>query len=176
MIQIPLINSDKFALVDDADYELVKGYAWWEHKVLDPNSESSGLSYAYGVKLPRKRGNERVVKMHRLILNKTNPKEIVDHIDHNGLNNTRANLRQITVAQNAQRARFTAETNPRKRHSKYRGVSYLGWHGRYLAYLNVNGKREYLGYFDTEEEAARARDKRAKELHGEFVRLNYAED
>ena len=173
MKEIQLINSTRVALVDDEDYEKLRGYAWWEHKVKEDNAEFTGLSYAYGVKLPRKQTGERIVKMHRLILGLKSSKQIVDHIDHDGLNNQKENLRLITAAQNAQRARFSACTNPRKRHSKFRGVSFLGWYGKYLAYVNCNGKREYLGYFDTAEEAARARDKRAKELHGEFVRLNY---
>ncbi len=166
-MQIKLTNSDRVALVDEASWELVKDYTWWEHKVSDQ------LSYAYGMKLPRRRSGEQVVKLHRLVLGYTQQDPHVDHIDGNGLNNCIANLRPITRAQNLQKANINPDRNPRKTHSKFRGVSYLGWHGRYLAYVNCNGKREYLGYFDTAIEAARARDKRAKELHGEFARLNF---
>jgi len=171
-IQIPLTNSDKFAIVDEADYDLVKDYSWWEHFP----EQSDRLSYAYGVKLPRKRTGEKVVKMHRLIMNETEKTKLLDHVDGNGLNNCRNNLEYITVAQNIQKADFDPARNKRKRHSKFRGVSYLEWHGKYLAYVNCNGKREYLGYFTTEEEAARVRDARAKQLHGKYARLNYEDN
>lgn len=171
-IEIKLTNSDRVALVDEADYPLVKDYAWWEHFP----DQSDRLSYAYGMKLPRSRTGERVVKMHRLVMGASSTDPNVDHIDGNGLNNQRANLEYITAAQNLQKAHFDPARNPRKIHSKYRGVSYLGWHGKYLAYVNCNGKREYLGYFDTAEEAARVRDARAKQLHGKYARLNFADD
>lgn len=169
-MQIPLTNSDKLVTIDDADFNIVKEYTWWEHKVTDR------LSYAYGMKLPRKRNGEQVIKMHRLIMGYTKKDGLLDHKDGNGLNNCRDNLELITVAQNQQKANLDPERNPRKIHSKFRGVSYLGWHGRYIAYVNNNGQREYLGYFDTDVEAAKARDARAKELHGKFVRLNFEND
>ena len=170
MLQIPLINSDKFVTIDDEDAAIIAGYAWWEH------AASPSLSYAYGMKLPRSRTGERVVKMHRLILGLEKGASIVDHIDSNGLNNVRSNLQRVTAAQNAQKANHTAGNMPHKRHSKFRGVSFLGWYGKYLAYVNAEGKRVYLGYYDTAEEAARVRDAKAKELHGKFARLNYEDD
>lgn len=166
-MEITLANSSRTATIDDADYELAKNYTWWEHKASDK------LSYAYGMRLPRTRHGEQVVKMHRLIMGYGKIDGLLDHKDGNGLNNQRNNLELITVAQNLQKADFDPTRNPRKVHSKFRGVSYLGWHGRYLAYVNANGKREYLGYFDTDIEAAKARDARAKELHGKYVRLNF---
>jgi hypothetical protein len=87
-IQIPLTNSDKFATVDEADYDLVKGYTWWEHFP----EQSDRLSYAYGVMLPRKRTGEKVIKMHRLVMGETEKTKLIDHIDGNGLNNRRNNL------------------------------------------------------------------------------------
>jgi hypothetical protein len=166
-MQIKLTNSNKIATIDDADYDLIKDYVWWEHKISDK------LSYAYGMKLPRKRRGEQVVKMHRLIMGLNKGDSSLDHIDGDGLNNSRGNLRPITMAQNLQKANFDPARNSKKVHSKYRGVSYLSWHKKYLAYINCAGKREYLGYFDTDAEAAQARDARAKELHGKFARLNF---
>lgn len=166
MKQISLINSDKKVLVDDEDFEYLTEYAWWEY------IPKKGVStYAYGVKLPRRTTGEKVVKMHRLITNA--PKElVVDHVDNNGLNNCKDNLRLVTLAQNSQRANNSA-SNPNKKHSKYRGVSYLGWYGKYLAYVDTKGKRKYLGYFDTDIEAAQARDALAKVEHGDFAVLNF---
>jgi hypothetical protein len=171
-IEIKLTNSDRVAYVDEADYPLVKDCVWWEHFP----TQTGRLSYAYGMKLPRTRTGERVVKMHRLILGFTKKDPLIDHVDGNGLNNCRSNLQPVTMAQNLQKANFDPERNPRKVHSKYRGVSYLKWYGKYMAYVNCQGKREYLGYFDTAEEAARARDAKAKQLHGKYARLNFAND
>ena len=171
-VEIKLINSSRVALVDAEDYDIVKEYVWWEHF---PKT-SDRLSYAYGTRLPRQRKGETIVKMHRLILGLGRATPLVDHIDCDGLNNQRANLQIISAAQNAQKARFDHARNPKKRHSTYRGVSFLGWHGRFLAYVNCDGRREYLGYFDTAEEAARARDARARQLHGKFARLNFEDD
>jgi hypothetical protein len=170
MAEIALINSTRTVQVDDEDLSMLAGYVWWEHTAAD------NLSYAYGVRLPRRTKSERIVKMHRLLLGLTVAKILVDHIDGDGLNNRKSNLAIITTAQNIQKANFRADKNKRKVHSKFRGVSYLGWYGKYLAYINCNGKREYLGYFATEEEAARARDVRAKELHGPYARLNYEDN
>lgn len=170
VIQVPLINSEKVALVDDGDALLIEGYAWWEHVA------RGNLSYVYGMKLPRTRKGERVIKLHRHVMGLGKAFPIVDHIDGNGLNNCRNNLQIVTKAQNAQKANLRPENNPRKRHSKYRGVSFLEWHGRYLAYIDHEGKRTYLGYHDTAEEAARVRDAKAIELHGQFARLNFAHD
>lgn len=168
-VEIHLTNSPRVAIVDETDFNLVKGYVWWEHF----SEASDRLSYAYGMKVPRVRTGERVVKMHRLLLGLKGGAPLVDHIDGDGLNNQRSNLQLVTAAQNMQKAVFDPANNPKKIHSQYRGVSYLGWYGKYLAYVNCEGKREYLGYYKTAEEAARARDARAKQLHGKFARLNF---
>ena len=112
----------------------------------------------------------RWILMHRILvgLGPDDRKIDVDHIDCDGLNNTRENLRTCTRSQNLM--------NMRKRESKcstiYKGVCFDKARGKFLAYVNKDGKRKNIGRFDTEELACDARDKWAKEMHGEFANLN----
>jgi hypothetical protein len=92
---------------------------------------------------------------------------VPDHKDGNPLNCQRDNLRIATRQQNSCNQKIRS-TNT----SGYKGVS---WHSRrykWQAYIMVNYKRVYLGLFGTAEDAAKAYNEKAKELHGEFARLN----
>jgi len=92
----------------------------------------------------------------------------VDHIDHDGLNNSRNNLRICSLAQNARNAVGNANTS-----SKYKGV---GWHRRikkWVATIQFNKKVYHMGYFENEIDAAKAYDKKARQLHRQFACLNF---
>ena len=105
--------------------------------------------------------------MHRVIM--TPPDQMfVDHIDHNGLNNTRSNLRLCTLAQNN-----CNSTSRRTSTSKYKGVSWKKVSKKWAASTQSMGKIYHLGYFTDEIAAARAYDKKAAELHGQFACLNF---
>ena len=105
--------------------------------------------------------------MHQFIMRPPKGK-VVDHIDGNGLNNRRANLRLCTPRQNRR------NTRPRRKTSAFLGVSRRG--SKYLARIKHDGRQLYLGLFDDEIEAARARDRKACELFGEFAWLNFPDD
>lgn len=149
-------------IVDDEDYEWAKDYTWW-----------SNVKRFYV--MTRKHKKDKWLYLHRMIMEKTHGdigKSHVDHISGNVLDNRRCNLRLCTRTQNMQNmGKFTTDT-----HSKYKGVCYLvstqKRRKRWLAYIEVNKKRKYLGYFMTEEEAALAYNQAAVEYYGEFARLN----
>ena len=149
MRRIKLTNSNKVALIDDEDYELVSQHKWRLH--------SCGInSYA------RTFLNGKKPMMHRLILAPP-PGMDIDHVNHNGLNNKRCNIRICTRTQNQ------ANSKPRKGTSKYKGVSWSNTEKKWRAFIRMNGKGRTIGRFDSELKAAKAYKKAAIEYFGEFA-------
>ncbi len=111
-------------------------------------------------------GKQHSVSMHRVLTGMSRLE--VDHINGNGLDNRRANLRLASRGQNAQNAKIHRPTQ-----SPYRGVIFNKAAKKWCASINVNGKRKHLGSFKTEIEAAVAYDKASLEFHGEFGRRNF---
>lgn len=108
---------------------------------------------------------------HRVVFavaNKRWPIGIVDHRDGDRLNNRPSNLREATYSQNA----ANAASRPKSR-SQYRGVSWSTSLQRWASRCKLNGREHFIGYFDTEVEAARAYDMTAVRVHGEFARTNF---
>jgi len=93
---------------------------------------------------------------------------LIDHINHNGLDNRKANLRLATRAQNSRNRRPVGRGS-----SKYKGVTYRKSDGVFIADIRAGRKRIYLGCFKSETEAAKAYDAGAKKYHGEFASLNF---
>jgi len=159
--KIPL-TQDKYAIVDPERYEELAKYTWFAVR--------SERGY-YAVRMTRaKRGSrvkQKAVRMHRVILKPPEGK-FVDHINHNGLDNRRANLRVCTIQQNM--------WNKRKQRgnysSKYKGVNWSKNERKWVARVTCNGRQVFLGYFDDEKEAAMAYDAKAKELFGEYAAPN----
>jgi hypothetical protein len=143
-----------FAIVDADDYEKLSQYKW-HVKVA-----RSGF-YAYRTE------NRKRISMHRQILNAP-PGMHCDHINHNGLDNRKANLRLCTPQQNSfnQHPRFNST-------SKYKGVSWSREARKWRADIKHNGRTIYIGYFEDEAEAAIAYDDYAIDLFGEFAWLNH---
>lgn len=105
--------------------------------------------------------------MHRVIAN-TPAGVFTDHVDGDTLNNQCSNLRDATNAQNLQN-RGKQQNNT----SGYKGVSWHKGHGAFGATIGDDNNLRHLGYFATAEDAARAYDKAARELHGEFAITNF---
>jgi hypothetical protein len=99
------------------------------------------------------------------------PGMFCDHINHNGLDNRKANLRPATHTQNVWNRR---KFKPHSR-SKYKGVDKANDMKRWRARIRVNGKRIYLGSFKTELAAAKAYDQAARKYHGDFAAVNFPE-
>jgi hypothetical protein len=106
--------------------------------------------------------------LHRFILGISNPKIQIDHKNRNGLICTRENMRIATNQQNS----FN-QIGAKNSTSPFKGVCFDKSRNKFAAYIKHNGKRFALGRFISEIEAAKAYDKRAKELFGEFAYLNF---
>lgn len=159
MIQIELTQGF-FATVDESDKDL-DVHKWYV------DTKSKNISYA------ARRSRSGIERMHRVILGRKigrdlTKEETVDHIDHNGLNNQRANLRIASTAENTHNQRIQT----RSKTSKYKGVYWYKTTGRWRARIKVQMKYISLGYFDREEDAARAYNEAALKYFGEFACIN----
>jgi hypothetical protein len=146
---IPLTQG-KFAMVDTADYEWLSRYKWHAIKV-------AGNFYAC-----RKEGGKTIL-MHRQIMQPPQRK-VVDHKNNNSLDDHRHNLRICTQQQNM------CNRRPHGSESGFKGVT--RHRDKWSARVKHRGKQYYLGHFDDPVEAARARDRKARELAGEYAWLN----
>jgi hypothetical protein len=93
---------------------------------------------------------------------------VVDHKNRNGIDNRRPNLRLATESQNCMNRQKQRVTS-----SKYKGVSWVRSSGKWKAAIQVDKKNLHLGYFEDEEEAARAYDAAARKYQGEFAYQNF---
>ncbi len=158
--RIPLTQG-KFAIVDPQDYDKLAKYKWFAMR------SRRGLYAIRMVKAKHGRSRQKNVRMHRVILDVPEGK-FVDHVNHNGLDNRRANLRVATMQQNS--------WNKRKQRgnysSQYKGVTWFKRAGKWQVRINCNGRTILIGYFYDEKAAVRAYDVKAAELYGEYAALN----
>lgn len=158
MKEIPLTQG-QVALVDDEDFEWLSQWKW---------CASRGATTFYAVRsTSRKTPPKRRIWMHRAIMGVTDIAMEVDHINGEGLDNRRANLRTATHQQNSWNVR-----RPRDNWSGFKGITRTPQH-RWAAGIVVRGKGIHLGNYDTPDDAARAYDGAARHYFGEFARLNF---
>jgi hypothetical protein len=143
-------------LMDDSDYGLVNQYYWY-------------IFQSHGCKYAQAKIKGSTVYMHRLIMN---PPEdmVVDHINFNGLDNRRKNLRIVTLKENS---RTNSKREKLKSHLHGVYPDLLPGRQGYYSKIGFQGKRIYIGHFTTQEEAARSYDRKALELFGDEAILNY---
>lgn len=110
------------------------------------------------------------VKLHRYLMGLTDPKILVDHKNRNPLDNRLSNLRPCSKSQNG------ANMIRKPKSNKYKGVFKYGAALKYSAQIQIEGVLHRLGTFNTAVEAAKAYDKEAYKLFGEFARLNFPEE
>lgn len=148
------------AVIDEEDWPLVSAYRW--HTKLNGR-----LIYATRNLLKDDSNQHRL--MHRLLLD-AKPGESVDHIDGDGLNNRRSNLRKCTHMQNKWNETKLRASNK----SGFKGVSQMPrCPSRWVAHITVRGRNTYIGSYRTPEEAARAYDCAAYAHYGEFAAPNF---
>lgn len=147
-------------LVDAEDVELVTRAGPWRYALCD------GKPYAQRV-IRRPDGTWTAERLHTFLTGWP----LVDHVNGNGLDNRRANLRAATPGQNQANMR-----RPRTNTSGFKGVSWFARTGKWRAYIGFENRQIHLGYFATPEEAARTYDAKAVELYGEFARPNFPEE
>ena len=151
MKQIPIKNQwNVFALVDDDLYDKIISFGSWR-------LQQHGGYAVCGVKS---------IKMHWLVVEIPFGME-ADHIDKNPLNNQRNNLRVCTHKENSANQRLQ-----KRRNGKYKGVEYRS-NDVFIAYIKSNQKKIHLGCFKTPEDAAKAYDKKAIELFGQYASTNF---
>jgi hypothetical protein len=141
------------AIVDDDIFDELNNYDWSYH----PNG--------YAHRMVRINGKQKRLMLHRYILN-AKPKQIVDHINRNSLDNRRENLRFVTAQQSS------CNTGP-NHGLGFKGTSFKKDHKKWKAVITIDSKNIHLGYFSTEEEAAKAYDVASKKYHGEYGYLNF---
>lgn len=154
MKQIPL-TQNKVALVDDDDFEIVNQFKWCFHQ-------------GYADRFTHYDDNKKQhhISLHRFIMNA--PVHLqVDHLDGNGLNNQKRNLRLATHQQNA----FNSEVQ-KNSGTGYKGVTWRPSNNTFQCRIRKDNKRIHIGIFKTKEEAALAYNQAAIKYHGEFARLN----
>lgn len=118
-------------------------------------------------------GTRKHISLHRTLMNPPDDM-VVDHINGNGLDNRRVNLRICTRAQNNHNKKKMG-SNTSGFVGVYKYAPHGTWDGRWYALVTVAGRTKHLGTFKIAEDAARAYDAAAKELIGEYARLNFPE-
>lgn len=156
-IEIPLTQG-KVAIIDAVDWDLVKDFKW--------HTQKNHLC-SYAIANIKRNGKRTTIGMHQILMG-TYSKMHVDHINNDGLDNRRNNLRVCTVSQN--RANSKTHLNNT---SGYRGVSFKKNTNRWKSQIRINKKLYDLGEFDLKEDAARVYDIISREWYGEYATLNF---
>jgi hypothetical protein len=154
------LTQNQVALVDDEDFERINQYKWY----------AAWDDCTQGFYVVRSTGN---LKMARFIMNCPSGM-LVDHKDHNTLNNQKANLRVCTFSENMRNSRKLGNFS-----SKYKGVSWNKRCKKWTAQIILTGifdqhYKQHLGYFYEEEKAALAYDIAAVKHFEEFACLNFS--
>lgn len=133
-----VLTQGMHAIVDDENFDCLNQFKWYAHK-------EGRLFYARRNSAMKNR-YRNVILMHRIIVNPPHSTEI-DHINGNGLDNRKENLRIVTTRQNQQNQHT-------KKSSNFPGVSKTSNHKKWRTFIVLNGKQRYLGQYEKETEAA----------------------
>jgi hypothetical protein len=155
------LSQGKVALVDDEDFEFLNQFKWYAKKA---NRTFYALRNSFYVENKKR----HTIQMHRVILGLKDLNIKCDHIDHNGLNNQKNNLRHSTNAENCKNQK------PKEGYSSiYKGVCWCNKRKKWRANIRINDRQKHIGYFKDEIECAKAYDNMAKIHYKEFAYLNF---
>ncbi len=159
-----LSDENSYAMVDDDDYDYLMQWKWNVRK----NNRNS-----YATRHEWHNGQAFHINMHKVVID-AKKGTIVDHVDRNGFNNQKKNLRLATHSQNMANRRVKEGGTSSYMGVRKKTIKRLNHvYETYLAQIQKDKKFYHIGSFKTEVEAAIAYDKKAKELHGEFANLNF---
>lgn len=161
------LTQGKYALIDEEDFDLISQYKWYAKKIGNTFYAARAITVQGQNKHKNIKRKQKTIIMHREIMkNKLKQNQEIDHINGNGLDNRKCNLRLCNRSENMMNQRIKKGT------SQYKGVR---WDKKWRAQITYNKKQKHLGFFNNEIDAAKAYDKKAKELFGEFAKLNFNE-
>jgi hypothetical protein len=151
------LTQNKYALVDDEDYEYLNQWKWSIHK-------KKNTFYVIRNIPTKMKKVRKFALIHRLIMNPPDDK-VIDHKDGDGLNNQKSNLRICTQSQN--------NGNSKIRKDNTSGIKGVSWHKagkKWGASISKSKKRIFLGLFSNIDDAKNVYEKEAKEYFGKFYR------
>lgn len=159
------LTQGQYALVDDIDYPVLSKYKWYALKRY--NNSYGGFYAVRNIPDITKNNRQTQQKMHRFIFNLSSRKKEVDHIDGDGLNNKRKNLRVCSRIENIMNSRIRGDNT-----TGLKNVTFYKPYNKYAVKLTVNGVRKFLGYFSDKKEAVQKYNFEVVKEHGEFALLN----
>ena len=150
-----------FAIVDDEDFERISEYKWYARSTSKSNK-------IYASRTERKTERKEISMTNQILNFESDHRIMIDHINFDGLDNRKSNLRICTAKQNM----MHRQKHKKNLTSLYKGVSWHKQGKKWRADIYINNKCTFLGYFESETDAARTYNKKAKEEFGEFAVLN----
>lgn len=151
------LGKNRYAKVDDEDFEYLNQWTWGISNGYVARKEF--LGYVDGHR------KWKQIYMHRTVMSE--PDIDVDHKFGDKFDNRKSQLRVVTRSQNNMNSEKKARCS-----SKFKGVCWFSPRQTWRTRITVNGKDVFCRYFKTEIEAARAYNEKAKEIFGEFAKLN----
>lgn len=153
------LTQGKVAIVDDSDFEYLNQYKWHALKI--------GNTFYAARTITVIKNKHKLLLMHRFITNNIDTKMHTDHINGEGLDNRKINLRICTATQNLMNRGVQINNK-----TGYKGVSYDKKLNKYRAQIRINKVTKNLGYYIDPIDAARVYNTAAIKYYGEFAQLN----